>query len=369
MKSSTWLGRGAGMPRRLRLAVAPVLENPFNADGETPHGLAGLSRSAWHDNARFVGICLVVAGHWGVGRSAYPEVNAVAVEMIFSFHMALFVMLAGRFVKPGGAPLAVFRRSWGQLVLPLALFAALDLLLMNWLTGKAVAVSLYSIPYGLWFLASLFCWRLMVVPLGRWRTVDLLAGPLALVLLAASGVLPNVFSMVRTLAFFPTFLFGMAVLPKIEPALRKPVVRGLAGAGVGGGLMFVALQSNRIPKRWLHHDATYESLGNGDLRGAAIRVGLMAFGTVMAVGVVALVPSRNLGAVSRLGRYTLYAYLLHLPVTKVIRYWAMPNSDNSAVVAVAVTLAVIPFTLLAMSGPVRRLTQPMVEPAQFVNRP
>lgn len=322
-------------------------------------------RSAWHDNVRFVGICLVVAGHWGFGRGAYSEFNAVAVEMIFSFHMALFVMLAGRFSKPGGSPVAMLRRSWGQLMLPLALFATLDSLLMNRLTGKPSVVSLSMIPYGLWFLVSLFCWRLMVVPLGRWRAVDAMAGPLALVALAASGLMPNVFSLIRTLAFFPAFLFGMAVLPRIETALRRPTVRCLAAVWVAAGLLLVAFQSDQIPKQWLHHGDTYAKLGNEVLRGATIRVGLMTFGVVLAVGVISLVPSRNLGAVSRLGRFTLYAYLLHLPVTKVIRYWLMPNTDNSPVVAVAVTLSIVPFTLLAMSGPVRRLTQPVVEPVEF----
>ena len=100
--------------------------------------------------------------------------------------------------------------------------------------------------------------------------------------------------------------------------------------------------------------------------GAAIRAALMAFGIVMSVGVMSLVSARNLGAVSRMGRYTLYAYLLHLPVTQVIRYWLMPTTDFNPTVAVAVTLAIVPFTIVAMSAPVRRLIQPMVEPMEFV---
>lgn len=323
-------------------------------------------RSAWHDNVRVVGICLVVAGHWGIGRGAYPEFNAVAVTMIFSFHMALFVMLAGRFSKPGGSPAAVFRRGWGQLMLPLVLFAALSLLLMYRLTGKAVSVSLSGIPFGLWFLASLFCWRLMVVPLGRWRTLDRMAAPVAIVGLVASGLVPNVFSLIRTLAFFPAFLFGMAVLPRIEAALRRPAVRCCAAVWVSAGLLLVALQPDASLKRWFHYNDSFADMGNEPIRDAAIRVALMAFGILMAVGVMSLVPSRNLGKLSTLGRYTLYAYLLHLPVTHVIRNWLLPNTDNSQVVVVAVTLAIIPFTLIAMSGPVRRLAQPMVEPVEFV---
>lgn len=336
-----------------------------NARSNTAEGSHG-GRSAWHDNVRFVGICLVVAGHWGFGRGTFVEVNAVARIMIYSFHMALFAMLAGRFVKPGGSPSAIFRRSWGQLMLPLALFAVLDMILMYWITDKPVAAKLTAIPFGLWFLASLFCWRLMVTTLGRWRVIDALAGPVAIGMLLVSGLTPNAFSLTRTLAFFPAFLFGMMVLPRIETVLRRPAVRWLALVFVVAGQLLVAIQADRIPKWWLNHNTTYAVLGNEFLRGATIRAALMVFAIMMSVAVIALVSSRNLGAASRLGRYTLYAYLLHLPVSRVILYWLLPNSDNSPVVAVGVTLAIVPFTLLAMSAPVRRLTQPMVEPVEFV---
>nr|WP_289011313.1 acyltransferase family protein [uncultured Candidatus Microthrix sp.] len=323
-------------------------------------------RSAWHDNVRFVAICLVVAGHWGIGRRWMPEFDAISNQMVYSFHMALFVILAGRFSKPGGSLSTVFRQGWGQLLVPLGLFITFDSLLMHRLTGAPSVISTRAFPYGLWFLASLFCWRLLVLPLGRWRTVDVLAGPLAVVLLAASGLVPNVFSLIRTLAFFPAFLFGMAVLPRIEPTLRRPMVRCFAAMWVVAGLLLVAYQSDRNLKPWMLQASRYADMGSDQFRGAAIRIGLMVFGMVMAVGIMALVSARNLGVVSRLGRYTLYAYLLHLPVTRVLRFWLFPNTKDQPLVAVAVTLAIIPFTMVAMSAPVRRLTQPMVEPIEFV---
>ncbi len=55
--------------------------------------------------------------------------------MIYSYHMALFVMLAGRFAKPGGAPATALRRGWRRLILPLARFGLLGLVLMNWFPG------------------------------------------------------------------------------------------------------------------------------------------------------------------------------------------------------------------------------------------
>ena len=40
-------------------------------------------RSAWHDNVRVVGICLVVAGHWGLARGFYPGVSDPSGDMIW----------------------------------------------------------------------------------------------------------------------------------------------------------------------------------------------------------------------------------------------------------------------------------------------
>lgn len=86
---------------------------------------------------------------------------------------------------------------------------------------------------------------------------------------------------------------------------------------------------------------------------------------MVALAVVSLVPTRRVGSLSGLGRFTLYAYLLHLPVTEFIIYWLIPRTDSNAAVSVSVSLAIIPFVLVVMTRPVRRLTQPLVEPVEF----
>lgn len=123
-------------------------------------------RSAWHDNVRVVGICLVVAGHWGLARGFYPGVSDPSGDMIFLFHMPLFVMLSGRFVKPAAAPMLTFRKSWGSLILPLVMFAAFNLSVVA-LVADRPRVTLGYVPFGLWFLVSLFFWRLLATVVGR----------------------------------------------------------------------------------------------------------------------------------------------------------------------------------------------------------
>ncbi len=278
--------------------------------------------------------------------------------------MPLFIMLAGRFVRPKAAFGVTFRKGWGQLILPFAIFYLVDLFVMGWVKGPPF-VAFGQLPSGLWFLVSLFFWRLMVVPLGRWRSVDRLALPLAILGLLLSGLLPNWWSLVRTFSFFPAFLFGMLVLPRIEPHLRRLPVRLASAALLVGTVVVVWPRAHGYNYLWLHQSRSYEELGRDAVSGAGLRLLVAVVGLVVALAVVSLVPSRRFGSVSNLGRFTLYAYLLHLPVTAIILYWLLPRVDYQTAVSVGVSLAIIPFVLIVMTRPVRRLTQPFVEPIEF----
>ncbi|MFZ2606353.1 MAG: acyltransferase family protein [Candidatus Microthrix parvicella] len=321
-------------------------------------------RSAWHDNVRVVGICLVVAGHWGLARGFYPGVSDPSGDMIFLFHMPLFVMLSGRFVKPAAAPMLTFRKSWGSLILPLVMFAAFNLSVLA-LVADRPRVTLGYVPFGLWFLVSLFFWRLLATVVGRRRVVDWLLWPLALLGVAVSGLIPNHYSIMRTLAFFPVFLFGMQILPQIETWLRRPWVRVSSGAVVAVAGSVVWANAARIQNVWFQHRLTYAELGGSATRSAGIRILVLVIGVVVSCAVMSLVPERRAGRLSELGRYTLYAYLIHLPVTLVLNFWLSPRIEDRPAARLALLLAMVPFTLLAMSRPVRRLTEPMVEPVKF----
>lgn len=355
LRAAAAVRRPARRIRRLQPLLQCAMPEPAKATAE---------RSAWHDNMRLVAMFIVVAGHWGIGRGAFPGTSSNISFVIYIFHMPLFIMLAGRFVRPRASFDATFRKGWGQLLVPFAFFFLVDLFVLSKVSGPPF-VAFGHLPYGLWFLVSLFFWRLMVVPVGRWRSFDRLVWPLALLGLVLSGLLPNWWSLVRTFAFFPAFLFGMLVLPRLEPHLRRPWVRVASAVLLVATVVVVWPRAQQYNYLWLHQSRSYDELGRDFVSGAGLRLLVAAAGIVVALAVVSLVPTRRVGSLSGLGRFTLYAYLLHLPVTEFIIYWLIPRTDSNAAVSVSVSLAIIPFVLVVMTRPVRRLTQPLVEPVEF----
>lgn len=327
-----------------------------------------IERSAWHDNQRFVAVCLVVIGHWGVGRGVFPTVSNAASDSIYLFHMPLFVMLSGRFTKPAQDVKATFAKSWGQLALPYLMFATLDGALMSVLTGASRPSDVGLLPYGLWYLVSLIWWRLIATTVGRSRRFDVVLGAASVLACGLSGWIPwTSWSLIRTAAFLPAFLFGMMLLPRIEPILIDRRVRLLSGFVLVAGVGVVAANSKQIDYQWFQASRTFHELNASGLWPALLKVGVLAAGMVVALAVTALVPRNRFKWATDAGRYTLYAYLLHLPVRRVLdevlRRWGYPGW-----LSILVPLMAVPFVLLVSTKFVRRATEPFVEPVAFSTR-
>lgn len=326
-------------------------------------------RDPWFDNLRAVAIVFVVIGHWGVFRGARPGVANAASDVIYSFHMPLFVILSGRFMKIREDPIDTFRRSYGQLLLPFMLSTLIDIAWMSFVANGTRLISFSEIRYGLWYLVSLAIWREWATLLGRSKWLDVAVYLGSLVGALGVGVSPIAFGLQRTLAFFPLFLFGMVVLPKIEGRLRNAGAArwGAVGLLVGAGLVLV-WNFRAINYGWFQHADPYVSFHVSATTGALWRFGILVMGTVLSLAVIMLVPTARLGWVSDVGRYTLYPYLLHLPVARAIQHDLRPRFDNAWWLDAVVVLAVVPFVVLATRRPVRRLFEWWVEPVNFVER-
>lgn len=125
----------------------------------------------WVDNLKVFGIIAVILGH----------MNSPYGTFIYSWHMPLFFMLSGFFLRTDEALTAFVRRSFKRLMVPYFIFALIGLgveitkrhflgrdSLNLWLNFKAIAyhMTMQSLAdqYGfvLWFLPALFAGRIMV---------------------------------------------------------------------------------------------------------------------------------------------------------------------------------------------------------------
>jgi fucose 4-O-acetylase-like acetyltransferase len=308
------------------------------------------------DSAKFLLMVLVVVGHAVEPLLAGREIRA-GYLLIYAFHMPLFALLCGCFSKAAvDGPRA--ERLLAGVVLPYVLFETAYALFNAVLWRRAPDVSLLQPYWLMWFLFALALWRAALPYVARLRW------PLAFAV-AASVLVPFTAkagndAVYRTLGLLPFFVLGYLLPPGFHRGLRRRRIRaaGLAAfVAAGGTCWLLAPAANEV---WVYWRGSYASLDAPGLAGPLIRTALLLVGTLLSLSFLAWVPERRL--LARLGRRTMYVFLLHGFVLLAARRLGWYDPVDSwpmvlAVLALAVCLAA------ALASPVvRRVFRPAVEP-------
>ena len=310
------------------LSRAP-LSTTVRRGGSAPGEPAPSLRDPWPDNVRIVAAVLVVVCHALEPVLARSETATAIYWATWPARIPVFALVAGYFSD--ARPLDR-RRSVTLVRSVLGVYLAVDALAFV-RRGLVDDIWRYepAVPaFGMWFLLSLFVWRLLlpVVVLVRWH------GVLAVVAALGVGFFDEVgqdFSAARTVTFFPLFLLGLLVLAGSVP--RKAL-------------------------RLLPYDGAWEDqVAQAGLRGLLIAVAAGG-----AVAVVLLVPTRRLPVVTYLGSGAMYVYVLHTLLVSQARSVRLFDHVSSAADLVVLVAAAVLVALVLASAPVRRATGWLVQP-------
>lgn len=170
-------------------------------------------RIGWVDAAKGLGIVLVVLGHNQI-NSAAPGLH----DLIYSFHMPLFFILAGMFLKPDQGFWSLAKRRFFSTLRPYLLVLGIIYGLTYLFTKASVVVIVgrvfkalfYALPnyfdtwMPLWFLPHLF-----LVSLFTWLVVRLIYQHLGPVWLRAIFLVGMLFCGVLALTFFAKVNFTL----------------------------------------------------------------------------------------------------------------------------------------------------------------
>ncbi|WP_371670981.1 acyltransferase family protein [Streptomyces sp. NBC_00289] len=338
------------------------MDNP--SPRPAPSAAPDRARNPWWDNARFVSAALIVVLHSiGSIMSRYDALNAFHIAT-WAFRVPVFVVLAGVFSSGGPLGPRELRTLLRSIVLPALLFSLLFSLEMYAL-DHPFTVHVAQLPWTLWFLMSLFCWRLLLPLVVQLRHPLLVTTVVAL----AVGYVDEfglMFSASRTLVYLPLFYFGWRLGQGMlrgwfESRWSLPVAVAGVLAAVAGGWLW----GREVKGQWLSMRHAYTadtSLGLG-LEGAwLIRLLVLAAATGLTLCLLRLMPKRRLPLVSALGAGGFTIYLLHpLVILPVRERGLIERADTPLEVAALMAGGVMLAAVLA-SPWVRRLVRPLTRP-------
>ncbi|TDD73215.1 acyltransferase [Actinomadura darangshiensis] len=328
--------------------------------GAAPGAPARKPRDPHLDNAKYLAILLVAAGH---GLSGLRDVPFAATvwNFIYMFHMPLFVMVSGYLSKRFQLSDDKVARLAGSTLVPYLIFQCAYSLFAWGVDDRRFQFDVLDPYYLTWFLLALFVWRLLTPVLRRLKYP--LATAVLVCLLMYMTDVGSTLDIYRILGLLPFYVLGLTLSPEVIQIVRRPAVR-IAGAAVlaaGFGLSF--LTHDHMNARWLNWDASNADLGVDELTGTLMRMALLGTAIVLLLAFLAVVPSRRTWY-SELGTATLYGYLLHGFLMRLFTFegWHAFGWFDTIPGVLSMVLAGFVVVTLLCTAPVRRVTRWAVEP-------
>ncbi|WP_202805887.1 acyltransferase family protein [Actinopolymorpha alba] len=318
------------------------------------------TRDPFYDNAKFLAIVLVVAGHAIEALRDVPSARAVYL-FLYMFHMPVFIVIAGYFSRGFPSSSDKVRKLLTQLVVPFVIFQLAYMALAKVVGGRDVNLTLLDPYYLVWFLLALFAWRLSTPVWHRIRWP--LGVAVAISVVAGLQDLPGVLETGRVLSLLPFFVLGLTLRPEHFEFLRRPAIRALAVPVMLGGLVVAYWAAPRMSMEWVFWRRSNDYLAVDDLTGTAMRLAMLMAAIILTGAFLTLVPTRRTWFTA-LGTTTMYVYLLHGVPVKLSGYFGWYDHPvlHTTLGAVAVGVAGVGLALLLSTPPVRRLARWAVEP-------
>lgn len=245
-------------------------------------------------------IFLVVFGHLLEPLSG-GTVNFLYL-LIYSFHMPAFIFLSGWF-----SGRTTLRRTLTGVLLPYLVFQPAYLLCAG------LPVQLYAPYWIMWYLFTLFLWRLLAPVLQKRAFLPWVLFPVSVLASLLCGYVPWIgytFALSRALVFLPYFLAGYALGRRknlVRPRLKTRPQRtySLAAALCCTALLF--LLRNYLQRSWTFGASSYAYSGSSP----GIRLLLLAMALLWIWFFLAWIPEGKVFFLTTLGRNTMFVYLLH----------------------------------------------------------
>lgn len=259
------------------------------------------------DNYKVFLIILVVIGHF-IEQSYDNNTFLYTLKwLIVSFHMPAFIFISGYFSRRELSLKDLIQK----LAIPYIIFEFIYYFLYVFIIHKSTGLYLMYPKFSLWYLQSLFFWRLLtpyVKKVPHYMTLSIAAG----LLIGCSGIPGNFLSIPRTLVFFPFFLAGTCFDRKKLTVLRTRRNQILAGIMISlfAGTLILNPYLRTLSPKIFYGRYNYHYLGQNFAEGILCRVLCYLIGFVMTFAVALLISDKQT-SYSYIGTRTMAIYLFH----------------------------------------------------------
>lgn len=266
-----------------------------------------MERDTYFDNAKAILIILVVVGHILELFIAENNTARSLYVLIYTFHMPVFVFIAGYFSKR-------LNNLARKEIKYLLVFVTASL--VYWPISNIPLLYMFVFPYYLlWFLVSLVYWTVMLQFFVKIKH-PILVSFLIAILAGYIDLIGPLLSLSRSVTFFPFFLLGYYAnkdqLKTITPKVAIIVFMAVFGAAV--------LLNNAIDYGWLFGQSPYSRFGWDQWYAGVFRVICYAINLLVGLCFLSLIPHLK-SSYTWLGSKTLIVYLGHGFIITALRYF------------------------------------------------
>ena len=264
------------------------------------------------DNAKGILILLVLFGHLISSSPIPPKSLQTTYLFIYLFHIPMFAFISGKL-----ANLIIDKKrlhnSINGLLIPFLIFATI-----NWVISITLSEKEYfplTNPGPLWYLFSLFCWRLLLPILLRTPSPLIISVTLTLTcgFFPLKGLEKTV---AKTLYFLPFFLMGHFAVHGNHKKLF--IINKKLSIAIISCAVALAYLLPWYSRDFLLATKAYYYFLLEPFTGVTLRLLLLVFSFYLILSFNNFIPKKE-GMITNFGKKSLYIYILHTPLLLIYR--------------------------------------------------
>jgi fucose 4-O-acetylase-like acetyltransferase len=310
------------------------------------------------DNIKLAMILLVVLGHLIEPMINYNEHMKTIYMFIYSFHMPIFIIISGALTKPYSSETHTKKKLVIFVTIMLMftfLYEILNLIMLKSISNYTLNFQPYWI---LWFIFSVFIWKASLPIIIKLKFPVLITTAISL-LIGYDSHIDNFLGLNRTIYFFPFFIIGYKLGPSLLLNKFLVNIHKFYYLLLLTLIIVVFWLLKDLPHQWLYGNSSYNKLGFSEWYSFIVRLLLYLISLLACTAVIMLIPRKE-SKLTKRGRNTIFVYLWHGFIVKIVIYLGaihFLNDSSNYIALIYLFSASVLITFFLSSLLIKNITQ------------